>query len=211
MSVCLHKQGDVLLRMPLSDRSTSGGCRERPAPSTRIDGPVTAGQPGERTPRERESNMERIAVIGELNKRSGDLLQGLYSPLCQRNHTPIFRTDLRTAEMAKYAHNLFNAAKISFTNETWLVSKELGIDGNQVMALVAQSAEGMWNPRYGIRGGFPYSGNCLPKDIEAFVNLARDLGWPTPLLEAAIAVNQRTREAAGRRPALIESITSAAS
>jgi UDPglucose 6-dehydrogenase len=150
-------------------------------------------------------------VIGELDKRSGDLLEGLYSPLCQRNHTPIFRTDLRTAEMAKYAHNLFNAAKISFTNETWLMSKELGIDGSQVMALVAQSAEGMWNPRYGIRGGFPYGGNCLPKDIEAFVNLARDLGWPTPLLEATIAVNQRTREAAGRRSALAESITSAAS
>jgi hypothetical protein len=55
--------------------------------------------------------------------------------------------------MAKYAHNLFNAAKISFANETWLVSKELGIDGNQVMALVAQSAEGdvepsLWYPRW---------------------------------------------------------------
>jgi UDPglucose 6-dehydrogenase len=152
-----------------------------------------------------------IVVIGELDGRSGDLLEELYSPLCQRNHTPIFHTDLRTAEMVQYAHNLFNAAKISFANEMWLVSKELGIDGNQVMGLVAQSAEGMWNPRYGIRGGFPYDGNCLPKDIGAFVNLAMDFGWPTPLLEATIAVNQRMREAAERRPALAGCITSAAS
>jgi UDP-glucose 6-dehydrogenase len=97
--------------------------------------------------------MERIAVIGELNKRSGDLLEGLYSPLCQRNHTPIFRTDLRTAEMAKYAHNLFNAAQISFANETWLVSKELGIDGNQVMASRGSVRRGdvepsLWYPRW---------------------------------------------------------------
>ncbi len=113
--------------------------------------------------------------------------------------------------MTKYAHNLFNAAKISFTNEMWLASKALGIDGDQVMALVAQSAEGMWNPRYGIRGGFPYSGACLPKDIAAFVSVARELGWHTPLLQATIEVNQRTAEIAARRPALAESIPSAAS
>lgn len=51
----------------------------------------------------------------------------------------------------------------------------------------------------------------LPKDIGAFVALARDLGWHTPLLEATIEANQRTTEAAGRRPALAESLTSAAS
>ena len=152
-----------------------------------------------------------IVVIGELDRRSGDLLEGLYRPLCHRSHAPIFRTDLRTAEMMKYAHNLFNATKISFANEMWLVSRELGIDGNQVMALVAQSAEGMWNPRYGIRGGLPYGGSCLPKDIDAFANLVRDLGWYTPLLEAAIHVNRRTEEATERRPALAERITSAAS
>jgi UDPglucose 6-dehydrogenase len=152
-----------------------------------------------------------IVVIGELDERSGDLLEGLYEPLCQRSRAPIFRTDLRTAEMTKYAHNLFNAAKISFANEMWMASEDLGIDGNQVMALVAQSAEGMWNPRYGIRGGLPYGGACLPKDISAFVSFARDLGWHTPLLEATIEVNQRTAENVGRRLALAESITSAAS
>ncbi len=152
-----------------------------------------------------------IVVIGELDKRSGDLLERLYRPLCQRNHAPLFRTDLRTAEMTKYANNLFNAAKISFANEMWLASRELQIDGNQVMAMVAQSAEGMWNARYGIQGGFPYGGNCLPKDIEALVNLARDLGWYTPMLEATIESNQKIAEAAARRSTLAQSITSAAS
>ena len=153
-----------------------------------------------------------IVVIGELDKRSGDLLEELYRPLCQRSHAPIFRTDLRTAEMTKYAHNLFNATKISFTNEMWLLSRELDIDGNQVMALVAQSAEAMWNPGYGIRGGFPFGGSCLPKDLDAFARLVRDLGWCAPLLAATIDVNRRMEEAAAGLPGVAaERITSAAS
>jgi UDPglucose 6-dehydrogenase len=152
-----------------------------------------------------------IVVIGELDKASGDLLEMLYKPLCRHNHAPIYRTDLRTAEMMKYAHNLFNATKISFTNEIWLASKELEIDGNQVMALVAQSAEGMRNPRYGTRGGFPYGGSCLPKDASAFLNFARDLGWNTPLLEGTHDVNRRMAEEAAPRPAPAEKIISAAS
>lgn len=152
-----------------------------------------------------------IAVIGELDKRSGNHLERLYRPLCRRSGAPIFRTDLRTAEMMKYAHNLFNATKISFANEMWLACRELGIDGNQVMALVAQSAEAMWNPRYGIRGGSRFGGNCLPKDTEALANLARDLGWDMPLLEATIDVNRRVEQIAALRPALIERVSSAAS
>jgi UDPglucose 6-dehydrogenase len=152
-----------------------------------------------------------IIVIGELDKRSGRLLERLYRPLCQRNRTPILRTDLRTAEMVKYAHNLFNATKISFANEMWLLSRELNIDGNLMMALVAQSAEAMWNPRYGIRGGFPFGGNCLPKDVNALANLARDLGWYLPLLEATIDVNRRMEAAAGLPRILAERLASAAS
>jgi len=152
-----------------------------------------------------------IVVIGELDKRSGNLLERLYRPLCRRSRAPILRTNLRTAEMTKYAHNMFNATKISFANEMWLVSRDLGIDGNQVMALVSQSAEAMWNPRYGIRGGSPFGGNCLPKDTEALWSLVRDLGWYMPLLQATIDVNRTVEQVAAPRPALTEQISSAAS
>jgi len=152
-----------------------------------------------------------IVVIGELDKRSGNLLERLYRPLCRRSRAPILRTNLRTAEMTKYAHNMFNATKISFANEMWLVSRGLGIDGNQVMALVSQSAEAMWNPRYGIRGGSPFGGNCLPKDTEALWNLVKDLGWYMPLLQATIDVNQTVEQVAAPRRSLAENVTSAAS
>jgi UDPglucose 6-dehydrogenase len=152
-----------------------------------------------------------VVVIGELDKKSGNLLERLYRPLCRRGRAPILRSSLRAAEMTKYAHNLFNATKISFANEMWLLGRRLGIDGDQVMAMVAQSAEAMWNPRYGIRGGFPFGGNCLPKDTEALASLAGDLGWNVPLLQATIDVNLRMEQVAGLRPDLSEQISAAAS
>jgi len=63
-------------------------------------------------------------VIGEYDKKSGDVLEELYKPL----NKPIFRTDLKTAELIKYASNCMLAAKISYWNEIFLICKELGWD-----------------------------------------------------------------------------------
>ncbi|GAH63657.1 unnamed protein product [marine sediment metagenome] len=61
-------------------------------------------------------NSSRI-VIGELDKRSGDLLERLYTPF----KAPIIRTDLETAEMIKYVANCFLATKISYFNEIYII------------------------------------------------------------------------------------------
>jgi len=132
-----------------------------------------------------------LMVFGSHDDRSGRELEELYGPILARNHIPVVRTDLRTAEMAKYASNLYNAAKISFTNEIWSACRRLGIDGDEVMAIASQSAEGMWNPRYGTRGGYPYGGACLPKDTTAFLAFAAETGIPMPLLAAVVEVNER--------------------
>ena len=129
-------------------------------------------------------------VIGELDQRSGDMLAEVYTDFGNK----IFRVDLETAEFIKYVHNCFNATKISFTNEIWEVGKKLSIDGNFVMEIVAQSAEGMWNPKYGIKGGYPYSGDCLPKDTKAFLTFAAENGIQMPLLSAVIKVNEKMKE-----------------
>jgi UDPglucose 6-dehydrogenase len=96
-----------------------------------------------------------------------------------------------TAELVKCAHNIFNATKISFWNEMWLVASRLGINLEEVSGIVALSAEGSINPQYGIRGGAPYGGACLPKDTKGFLGFAVDHGLAMPLLEAVIDVNER--------------------
>ena len=57
-------------------------------------------------------------------------------------------------------------------------------------ATVAKSAEGSINPQYGIRGGFPYGGVCLPKDTCGFLGFADSVGVDMPLLRAVVSVNE---------------------
>ena len=134
----------------------------------------------------------RITVIGEFDKRSGDVLEKLYA---DRFEGQIFRVDLKTAEFMKYVHNCFNAAKISFSNEMWLIGQKLGIeDPNLALKLATISAEGFWNPEYGTVGGFPYAGHCLPKDSRAFLSYVRKAGVNASLLSSTVKVNSQVEE-----------------
>jgi UDPglucose 6-dehydrogenase len=99
--------------------------------------------------------------------------------------------DPATAEFIKCAHNVYNAAKISFWNEMWLVAERIGVDADAVSATVARSAEGSINPLYGIRGGAPYGGVCLPKDTNGFLGFAAEVGVDMPLLAAVVETNER--------------------
>jgi UDPglucose 6-dehydrogenase len=101
-----------------------------------------------------------------------------------------FGGELRTfdnpviAECIKLTHNVFNATKISFWNEMWRLCQELGIETDYVASTVAHSAEGSFNPEYGIHGGAPYGGACLPKDTEGLLGFARSEGVDLPLVRS---------------------------
>jgi hypothetical protein len=133
-----------------------------------------------------------MTVVGARSRRVGERLAALLEP---------FGGELRvfdkpeTAELVKCAHNIYNATKISFWNEMWLVASTLGLDPDDIASTVARSAEASLNPGYGIRGGAPFAGPCLPKDTDGFLAFARELGLPMPLLDAVVDVN---RQLAGR-------------
>jgi UDPglucose 6-dehydrogenase len=130
-----------------------------------------------------------MTVIGSRDVRTVARLRTLLAPFGGRMQT-FFEPG--SAELVKCAHNLFNATKISFWNEIWLVACQLGIDPDPVAATVACSAEGSTNPLYGIHGGAPYGGACLPKDTRGFLGFAaKDLGLDMPLLRGVVAVNDR--------------------
>jgi UDPglucose 6-dehydrogenase len=143
-----------------------------------------------------------MTVIASRSRRTRERLQVLLSPFggevrCFEEPT--------LAELIKCTHNLFNAAKISFWNEIWLLSEVLGIDAAEVASAVAHSAEGSFNPRYGIFGGAPYGGACLPKDIKGFLGFALDLGVPMQLAEAVDEVNDEMLNIARARAESVSS------
>jgi UDPglucose 6-dehydrogenase len=129
-----------------------------------------------------------MTVIASRDRHTQTQLADLLAP---------FGGDLRTfddpaqAEFIKCAHNIYNATKISFWNEMWLIARELGLTLDPIAATVARSAEASINPEYGIRGGAPYGGACLPKDTRGFLGLATTIGIDMPLLRAVITTNDR--------------------
>ncbi len=130
-------------------------------------------------------------VIGEYDKRSGDVLERIYKPL----NKPIFRVDLKTAEMIKYASNCMLAAKISYWNEIFLICEKLGIDSQQIANAVAL------DPRIGKYGsvhGKAFGGKCLPKDLKALVSFAKSYHEPR-LLKAVDEINEEMRRRYGVR------------
>ena len=137
-----------------------------------------------------------ITILGTLDRTSANLLDEIYKPF----GALIVRCTPTEAEMIKYVNNVYNAVKISYFNEVHAICDQLGIDSNLVGAAVARSAESMWNPLYGTRGGVPYGGACLPKDTVAFMQFAREHGFEHLVLEATIAANEHLEQ---RIPAVV--------
>ncbi|MBD3238258.1 MAG: hypothetical protein GF332_01280 [Candidatus Moranbacteria bacterium] len=128
-----------------------------------------------------------VVLIGAYDERSYRMLEKIYS----RFKCPIYRLSVEGAEMQKYVHNLFNAAKISFFNEMRMVAEKLNLDADKIFSITATSAEGIWNEKYGLRDLGPFDGMCLPKDTSAFLDWARsNTDISMNMLEQVIQVNQ---------------------
>src|SRR5215212_4455254 len=127
-----------------------------------------------------------VTVLGTSDRRTAEILDALYAPF----GALIVRCTPTEAEMIKYVNNIYNAVKISYFNEVHAICEQLEIDSNLVGAAVARTAESMWNPLYGTRGGVPYGGACLPKDTVAFLQFVRERGMQHLMLEATIDVNR---------------------
>lgn len=136
-----------------------------------------------------------ITVLGSSDQYTSAILDELYRPF----GALIVHCTPTEAELIKYVNNVYNAVKISYFNEVHAICQQLGADSNLVGATVARSAESMWNPLYGTRGGVPYGGACLPKDTAAFIQFAQTHGLEHLMLDATIEVNQRLAE---RMPAV---------
>lgn len=125
-------------------------------------------------------------VLGSLDEDAAQKVAQLYLPL----RGPIMITDLRTAEMIKYASNAFLATKISFINEIANICEALGADVKEVAAGMG------YDKRIGrafLDAGLGYGGSCFPKDVKALAHMANVQGKHPQLLEAVMQINTDAR------------------
>jgi UDPglucose 6-dehydrogenase len=133
-------------------------------------------------------NPDRV-VLGSLEKEAAQKVAMLYQPL----RCNVMITDLRTAEMIKYASNAFLATRISFINEIANICEELGAD-------VTEVARGMgYDKRIGpsfLDAGLGWGGSCFPKDVKALEHMAVLHGTQPQLLQAVMEINRNQRRRA---------------
>jgi UDPglucose 6-dehydrogenase len=131
-------------------------------------------------------------VLGSLDHEAAEKVARLHLPL----RAPIVITDLRTAEMIKYASNAFLATKISFINEIANICEELGADIKEVS--VGMGYDKRIGPFF-LDAGLGYGGSCFPKDVKALAYMAAEKGRHPQLLNAVMDINNDRRPMAVNR------------
>jgi len=102
--------------------------------------------------------------------------------------TEFLVTTISSAELIKHASNSFLALKISYANVIADLCEKIGADVEEVT-----HAMGL-DPRIGsqfLRAGLGFGGFCFPKDLQAFVHLASEVGVNFDILKAAECVNKQ--------------------
>lgn len=130
-------------------------------------------------------NPDRV-VLGSRNHEAAEKVAQLHLPLRAR----IIITDLRTAEMIKYASNAFLATKISFINEIATICEKLGADVREVA--VGMGYDKRIGPHF-LDAGLGYGGSCFPKDVKALEHMALVHGSHPSLLRAVMEINRDAR------------------
>jgi UDPglucose 6-dehydrogenase len=126
-------------------------------------------------------------VLGAKNREAAQRVAALHETL----GAPIIITDLRTAEMIKYASNAFLATRISFINEIAQICERLGADVREVAR--GMGADKRIGPHF-LEAGVGYGGSCFPKDVLALYHMAASAGCHPQLLQAVMDINSDARK-----------------
>ena len=124
-------------------------------------------------------------VVGADDARAIELMRELYG-LIQRNHDRLIVMDIKSAELTKYAANAMLATRISFMNELANLAEKLGADIELVRKGIGS------DPRIGFHflySGVGYGGSCFPKDVQALIRTASDVGQNLKVLQAVEDAN----------------------
>jgi len=128
-------------------------------------------------------------VIGADSPEAAAIMRDLYRPL-YLIETPIVVTDVPTAEMIKYASNVFLATKISFINEIANLCEQ--VDADVQVVAKAMGLDKRIGPKF-LHSGPGFGGSCFGKDTAALIQIGEQAGYQMQLAQATIRVNEQQR------------------
>lgn len=131
-------------------------------------------------------------VIGTSSDQATAIMKDLYRPL-YLIETPIVITDVKTAELIKYASNAFLATKISFINELANLCEIVGANVQTVSK--GMGLDRRIGPKF-LHAGPGYGGSCFPKDTLALLQIGKEHNVSLGIISATIKANEFQKEKA---------------
>lgn len=122
-------------------------------------------------------------VVGAASEAVAQSVADLYGPFA---HSRSILTDVTSAELIKYASNAYLAVRLTFVNSIAEMCDAAGADIRSVVK--GMGADHRIGTAF-LKPGPGWGGSCFPKDTEALVRSAGQLGCELPLVKAAIAIN----------------------
>ncbi|MGC3959189.1 MAG: nucleotide sugar dehydrogenase [Verrucomicrobiota bacterium] len=132
-----------------------------------------------------------MVLIGESDKRAGELLEGIYKKY-NTNQPKIARMSITSAELTKISVNSYITAKISFTNQLRMLAEQFA-DTDIHQILDAIGADSRIGHKY-LRAGLSFGGPCFPRDNRLVSYAAKQVGLSAPLAEATDRVNEMAKD-----------------
>lgn len=130
-------------------------------------------------------NPDRV-VIGVASERAKIVMEKIYRPIA-RTGRPVVMTDVRSAELIKYASNAFLATKITFINEIANFCEKSGANVKEVAR--GMGLDGRIGSRF-LYAGIGYGGSCFPKDVQALMETGKEYDSVFSIIEATDKVNE---------------------
>lgn len=128
-------------------------------------------------------------VIGADTEKARKIMESLYKGIVRVQH-PILFTDVKTAELIKYASNAMLATRISFMNELSKLCEAAG--GDIKMVAKGMGLDSRIGPRF-LQAGVGYGGSCFPKDVKALIATLEENGCSAEILRAVEDVNEQQK------------------
>jgi len=137
-----------------------------------------------------------FTLIGELDDRSGSMLESIYSRLMV-NHQKSARMSLENAELTKISVNTFVTTKITFANMLAEICEKLP-GGDVDVVTNALGLDSRIGRKY-LTGSIGYGGPCFPRDNVALSYIAGQLGVKAGLAETTDSMNRAVAEKVSKR------------
>ncbi|MBU1118691.1 UDP-glucose/GDP-mannose dehydrogenase family protein [Patescibacteria group bacterium] len=136
-------------------------------------------------------NPDRVVVgIDDMTDKAKEVIRELYRPV----KCPVLFTDIKSAELIKYASNSYLAMSVSFINDVAAVCESLG--GNVDLVSEGMKLDKRIGKHAFLSAGLGYGGSCFPKDVQALINISNKAEVNFGMLKAAEETNMRQKKSA---------------